>query len=195
MAGITDSKLSAVIPQHAPPPGLRPAVVAHLGKGGVPPVASLPGPPLAATETVPVSAPSAIVPIVRKRIEKRKNGSPSLPEKLEDWRRVFSIRLSPEEHHAIEAKARASGLSIASYLRACALGTTGPRARRSPSVNAELLAHAVAALNRVGSNVNQIAHVLNAGQSVGAAEAVSTLAEIRAVLAQIRAAVARTDRA
>src|SRR6202035_1674288 len=62
----------------------------------------------------------------------------------------------------IDDKARTAGLSLASYLRACALGSPGPRAKRSPPVSVEALAHATAALNKVGSNLNQIARVLNA---------------------------------
>jgi hypothetical protein len=44
------------------------------------------------------------------------------------------------------------------------LGTPGPRAKRSPPVNAEALGRATAALNKVGSNLNQVAHRLNAGE-------------------------------
>jgi len=92
-------------------------------------------------------------------------------------------------------KARDAGLTLASYLRACALGTPGPRARRSPPVNAEALARATAALNKVGSNINQIAHVLNAGGAIGMArEYISALAVVREAAAAIREIVKRKDR-
>jgi hypothetical protein len=109
-------------------------------------------------------------------------------------RRGFSIRLLPDEHAAIEQKARAAGMSFASYMRACALGDAGPRARRSPTLNAELLAYAVAALNKVGSNLNQIARILNAAQAVGAAECLAVLAEARAAVVRILDIVGRADR-
>ena len=61
---------------------------------------------------------------------------------------------------------------MSSYGRASLLGKPGPRARRSPTLNAELLAHAVAQLNKVGSNLNQIARVLNAWPVRGRARSV-----------------------
>ncbi len=95
----------------------------------------------------------------------------------------------------MEEKARLTGLSVASFLRACGLGTPGPRARRSAPVDAEALGHATAALNRVGNNVNQIAHRLNiAGSSITADECFAALAEIRAAAATIREIVGRKDR-
>jgi hypothetical protein len=105
-----------------------------------------------------------------------------------------SIRLLPDELAAIAERARAAGLSFASYLRACALGSAGPRARRSPPINAELLAHAVAALNKVGSNLNQIARALNAGQAVGAHESVAALADTRSAVLRILEIVGRANR-
>ena len=109
-------------------------------------------------------------------------------------RRGMSIRLLPDEHAAISEKARAAGMSIASYIRACALGDAGPRARRSPPINAELLAHAVAALNKAGSNLNQIARVLNAARAVGSAEILAAAAATQAVMSAILELVGRTDR-
>jgi hypothetical protein len=119
----------------------------------------------------------------RSGSEKRRRGAP-LP-----------VRLLPEERAALEEKAREVGLSLASFLRACALGTPGPRAKRSAPVNAEALARATAALNKVGSNLNQIAHVLNAG-GVGLTtqECFAALAETRAAAAAIREIVGRKDR-
>jgi hypothetical protein len=109
-------------------------------------------------------------------------------------RRGYSIRLLPDEHATIVGKARAAGMSFASYMRACALGDAGPRARRSPTLNAELLAYAVAALNKVGSNLNQIARILNAAHAVGAVECTAVLAEVRAAVLRILEIVGRADR-
>jgi Bacterial mobilisation protein (MobC) len=115
--------------------------------------------------------------------EKRQRGVP------------VSVRLLPGERAAVEEKAREVGLSIAGFLRACALGTPGPRAKRSPSVNAEALGRATAALNKVGSNLNQIAHHLNAGGAISTAhECFAALAETRAAAAAIRQTVGRKDR-
>lgn len=105
------------------------------------------------------------------------------------------VRLLPDERLAVEERARDVGLSLASFLRASGLGTPGPRARRTPPVNAEALGRATAALNKVGSNLNQIAHVLNAGgTSVTSNECHAALAEARAAAALIREIVGRRGR-
>ncbi len=109
-------------------------------------------------------------------------------------RRGFSIRLLPDEHVAIERKARDAGMSFAAFIRSCTLGDAGPRARRSPPVNAELFGQAVSALNKAGSNLNQIAHRLNAAQAVGAHESVAALAETRAAVRRILEILGRTER-
>jgi hypothetical protein len=80
--------------------------------------------------------------------------------------RQKSVRaaVTPDEYAAIENRARAAGLSTAAYLRACALGDQGPRSQRRPPVEIEHFGKAVAELNKIGSNVNQIAHAANMGK-------------------------------
>lgn len=108
--------------------------------------------------------------------------------------KLWIIALTEEEEAiAIEMQASA-GLSRSSYGRAVLLGTPGPRARRAPTVHAQLLGHAIAALNRAGNVANQIAHRLNAAQAVGASETRAALAEIRDSARAIREAVGRKDR-
>lgn len=108
---------------------------------------------------------------------------------------AFKIALDDDELAEVEQKVQATGLSRSSYGRASLLGTPGPRARRSPPVNAEALARATAALNKAGSNLNQIAHVLNAAGAIGMArEYLSTLALVREAAAAIREIVRRKDR-
>lgn len=126
---------------------------------------------------------------------------PSPPSKRSgSQRRVrqnkIPVACNDEEFVAIDDRARAVGLTRPSFLRACALGTPGPRARRSPPVNAEALGRATAALNKVGSNLNQIAHVLNAGSaSVTTQQCFAALAEVRAAAAAIRKIVGRKEQA
>jgi hypothetical protein len=74
-------------------------------------------------------------------------------------------RVTLDEYAAIERRARAAGLSTAAYLRACALGDQGPRSQRRPPVEIEHFGKAVAELNKIGSNVNQIAHAANMGKN------------------------------
>jgi hypothetical protein len=127
------------------------------------------------------------------------NPQPPVPKRSGSQKRVRTERIpvacDEEEFFQIGERASAVGLSRPSFLRACALGTPGPRARRSPPINAEALGRATAALNKVGSNLNQIAHVLNAG-GVGLTlqECFAALAETRAAAAVIREIVGRKDR-
>jgi hypothetical protein len=106
----------------------------------------------------------------------------------------YQIAMTPEEFAVACERAAAAGLSPSSYGRAVLLGTAGPRARRSPPLNAELLAHAVAQLNKVGNNLNQIVRILNSGQAVGSKEAVEALVDTRAAVAGILDLVGRRDR-
>jgi hypothetical protein len=95
------------------------------------------------------------------------------------------------EHAALVAAAQTAGLAKGGYIRALVLGCPGPRARRAPPVNAELLARAVAQLHRAGNNLNQIARLLNAAQAAGTRESLEALAETRAAVARIVEAVGR----
>ncbi len=109
--------------------------------------------------------------------------------------RKIPVACDDDEFLRIDDRAREVGLSRPSFLRACGLGTPGPRARRSPPVNAEALGRATAALNKVGSNLNQVAHRLNAeDQTLTLQECFAALAEIRAAAAAIRQIVGRKDR-
>jgi hypothetical protein len=109
--------------------------------------------------------------------------------------RLISFRADAAEFLLIDANARIVGLSRGSYLRTCALGSPGPRARRAPHVNAEALAHATAALNKVGSNLNQIARTLNAGNApIAAHECFAALAETRTALSRILEIVGRKEK-
>jgi hypothetical protein len=126
---------------------------------------------------------SAAPPLRQSGSEKRQRGVP------------VSVRLLPAERAALQERSGEAGLSLASFLRACALGTPGPRAQRAPHVNAVELAKATAALNKVGSLLNQMAHVLNAGgATVTAHECFAALAETRAAAAAIRESLGRKDR-
>jgi hypothetical protein len=109
--------------------------------------------------------------------------------------RLISFRADAAEFLVIDENARTAGMSRGSYLRACALGSPGPRARRAPHINAEALAYATAALNKVGSNLNQIAHVLNAGGSATTTlECYRAIREVRQAVDQILELVGRKER-
>ena len=72
-----------------------------------------------------------------------------------------AVRCTPDERAALTAAAAQASLSVGAYLRATALGGTGPRAVRRPTADREALARLLGELGKVGSNVNQIARVAN----------------------------------
>jgi hypothetical protein len=104
----------------------------------------------------------------RRGTEKRQRG------------RLVAVRCTPEEAASLEARADAAGLSVGAYLRAAALGTTGVRAVRRPSVEKAALGRALGLLGRYGGNLNQLAHAANA------AGAMPTTAELEALRREVR---------
>jgi hypothetical protein len=102
-------------------------------------------------------------------------------------RHVAFVRLDDAERAKLEERASASGLTTGAYLRAAALGGAGVRARPRASIDRQLLARANADLNRVGNNINQIAHALNAGRDMPHSLA-EALAELRGALSALRRA-------
>jgi hypothetical protein len=106
--------------------------------------------------------------------------------------RNISVPVDDAEFVIIDAKARAAGMRRGSYGRACMLGDAGPRAQRAPTVNAEALALATAALNKAGSNLNQMARILNfGGVNVKSRECFAVLADVRTAVATILDIVGR----
>lgn len=114
------------------------------------------------------------------KARKSASGRPS-----EQRQRVYKVdtRWDEIEYVALLAAAQSTGLTRGGYIRALVTGQAGPRAQRAPSFDARALAVASAALNRVGSNLNQVARVLNV------AGATITSGECRAVLHDVRTAV------
>ncbi|HEY1747982.1 MAG TPA: plasmid mobilization relaxosome protein MobC [Xanthobacteraceae bacterium] len=132
-------------------------------------------------EAVPPAEPAENEPPARHR---RLSGS----QKRQRAKAVL-VPLLSEERAAVEERAATAGLSLAAYGRSCMLGDAGPRARKRPPVDRELLARTNADLNRVGNNLNQIAHALNAGGSVVLSEVAATSRELLVTLTDIRRAL------
>ncbi len=72
-----------------------------------------------------------------------------------------TVRFLDAEYAALKERAELAGMSLGSYLRASAIGSAGPRAKRSPTMDRAIAARAIAELNKAGSNLNQMAHSLN----------------------------------
>lgn len=77
--------------------------------------------------------------------------------------KVLRIRLTDLELAEIEAMADRAELTPASYARAVLLDAPAPRAKRRPAVDTAQVAKMLGELGKIGSNINQIAHQINAG--------------------------------
>lgn len=111
--------------------------------------------------------------------DKKSPGRPRLAPGEGRTERIPHVRLTVMERIEIDAKAAASGLSVAEYCRRRVCGYRLPAPRKS-AVPVGLLAE----LSRVGNNLNQIAHSANAGRALPAM-AEQTLAELRDLMTAI----------
>jgi hypothetical protein len=77
----------------------------------------------------------------------------------------LTIRLPDDERAELEARADRAGLSVSGYFRSAVLDAPWPRVTRRPTVDQQLLARILDALghSHIGSNVNQLAKIANAG--------------------------------
>lgn len=77
----------------------------------------------------------------------------------------ISFRVPPEVEEQFRAKAEASGMSQADFLRECVLNNrTKVIARPAQSGDRKLLLYAI---NKIGNNLNQLAHAANAANLTG----------------------------
>lgn len=83
-----------------------------------------------------------------------------------ELRRVMAIRLTPAERARVEMKAAQAGLPPATFVRQAALNKVVSPPMQIPEVNRETYLE----LAKVGGNLNQIAHHLNAGVATGVDE-------------------------
>jgi len=99
--------------------------------------------------------------------------------------RMFTVRLSPHEAATVRQKAQAHGQTVGALLRSSLL-----HVRLHPSrIDLQAVARLLAQLGKIGSNINQIAHHLNAGRpgdriEGSLEEALRDLGELRIVCLQ-----------
>jgi len=74
---------------------------------------------------------------------------------------LLQVRLTAAERATLDAAAERAGLSLAGYARSTLLSAPPVRQARRPPVERAELARLLAQLGKIGSNVNQIARVLN----------------------------------
>ena len=99
-------------------------------------------------------------------------------------RAVYALRLTAQERHALDAVAAAQGQSPAAYLRSRLTGVAVPRSV-VPALDPALLV----ALSRIGSNLNQIARRLNAGDALQPDELPEALQDLASALDRIEVLV------
>lgn len=93
---------------------------------------------------------------------KRRGGRPKkAPDELAS-ERLSGIRCTAAERHFVELQAERAGLTVAEFCRRAALGQRILAARAKANPDARLAAE----LNRIGVNLNQIAHAANVGRTL-----------------------------
>lgn len=113
--------------------------------------------------------------------------SPGIRRKSDKRQRTETLfaRVTPEEKSAFVARADRAGMASAAFMRALALGDAGPRARRRRPIEHQALVQALAALNRVGNNLNQIARNTNRGMDIDVPQLRDALHQYHQVIAVI----------
>ena len=95
--------------------------------------------------------------------------------------RLLSVRMTEDEFAAVNAKAESIELTPASYARMALLDTPSPRAVRRPAVERANVARVLAQLGKIGSNLNQIAHHMNAGNTLANETLARALTDVSAM--------------
>lgn len=105
---------------------------------------------------------------------------PPLPSAERKDDRLPNLRVTAAERANVERKAEAAGLSLVEYCRRSIFRSKF--APRLPTADQALLAE----LNRVGVNLNQIAHKVNSGRSLPP-DFPDVLAEVREAVRKVLA--------
>jgi hypothetical protein len=77
---------------------------------------------------------------------------------------VITARFNEAERAAINTMAEQAGLTVGALIRHAVLNAEPPRAARRPSVELQAAARVLAALGKIGSNINQLAHYAHQGK-------------------------------
>ncbi|WP_418895816.1 plasmid mobilization protein [Sandaracinobacteroides sayramensis] len=99
--------------------------------------------------------------------------------------RIITFRVSDDEYARYQDRALRAGLAVGAFARAAGLDHAGPRARHRRPIEHRALVQALAALNRVGNNLNQIARNANLGLDTDAGQLRDALHQYHAVTGAI----------
>jgi len=103
----------------------------------------------------------------------------------------IGVRLTDHEFSIIADFADRAELTPASYARQVLLDSPPPRARRRPAVEKQQLAKLLGEIGKIGSNVNQIAHHLNAGVGASSRSVDDAMADVREMRDAVMKALGR----
>ena len=103
------------------------------------------------------------------------------------------VRLTQAQLAAVRADAARAGLSVGALARHHLTGSAGPRAVRTPPVDRVELARVLAALGRVGSNVNQLARAANMDEIPARDELAAAVAAVLQMRDALMQALGRGD--
>jgi hypothetical protein len=107
----------------------------------------------------------------------------------ETRRERLNVRFTAAERAQLAAAAGAAGVGLADYTRRGALAQAGHARAHTPATIRRIDPAAVAALTRVGANLNQLARRANAGDLLQPGELPEALAALDRQLARIEALV------
>lgn len=103
-----------------------------------------------------------------------------MPRRLR-YQRHFSVRVTEPELAQLQAKARRTGLSLSRYVVESGLRSAPPPSAQERAVLQRAIFHA----KKIGTNLNQIAHQLNADGVVPPAELREALLATTQALARL----------
>lgn len=107
-------------------------------------------------------------------------------------KKILPTRWTDSEYETLTRRTEQVGLSRAGYIRLKAIGEEGPRNQRAKRHGTADLARLLAAVNKIGGNVNQVARALNQGHDPqGEIYSKRILAAIREVQDRVRAELDR----
>ena len=79
---------------------------------------------------------------------------------------MIAVRVNAAEETELKSRAARAGISPSTYLRHVALDAPLPRQRSRPPAEVQVLSRLLGQVGKIGSNLNQIAHRMNAAQTV-----------------------------
>ena len=109
--------------------------------------------------------------------------------------KVVPFRATEGEVDHLAAVAKLQNLSKSAFIRARLFDAPEikpTRPARRPSVEVAVLSRLLGQLGKCGSNLNQIAHQLNAGEHANRGDITAALAELRELKAEIMGALGRS---